>query len=282
MSRAPEWATRSGDSWAERWRETDRALSDLAVALNSAIIAAAPRPPFRTLDVGCGAGSTSSALAQARPDATIIACDLSPALVQVAERRLAGSPVRVLLGDAEIVAGREGRFDLIFSRHGMMFFTDPVPAFGALRTAANPGASLVFSCFQNWGANPWASELASAAAGRALAPPGREPSGFAFAEPDYVREILDSTGWTDCELQSVPFNYVAAEGEGAVEEALSFLCEIGPASSVVRALPEQERSGAGQRMRRVIECHLVGDTVEFPAAAWIWSAKAGGEAAEQA
>lgn len=275
MSNRFEWATRSGDAWAERWRETDRALSKLGTVLDSAIAAAAPPQPFRALDVGCGPGSTSLALAQARPDASIIACDLSPALAAIAEARVVGSQVRVIVGDAEALAGSEGPFDLIFSRHGLMFFAEPVRAFRNLREATNAGASLVFSCFQDWDANPWASELASAAAGRTLPPPGREPSGFAFADPDYVRDILQSAGWTDLERRPVPFDYVAADGEAAVDRTLSFLCEIGPASAVVRELPEQEKSGAVDRMRAVIERHFDGGAVEFPAAAWIWSAKAG-------
>jgi SAM-dependent methyltransferase len=270
-----EWATRSGDAWSERWREIDFALADLDAQLNPAIAAAAPQRPFRALDVGCGAGSTSKSLVEARPDASITACDLSPALVELAEGRLAGNPVRVLLGDAEQVAASQGPFDLIFSRHGVMFFPDPVRAFRSFRAAASAGASLVFSCFQDWSANPWASELASAAADRVLPPPGREPSGFAFAEPDYVGEILSSAGWTEVEWRSAPFRYLAAGGAQAAEQALSFLGEIGPASRVIRELPEQERDRAVQRMRGVIERHFDGEKVEFAAAAWIWSAKAG-------
>ena len=276
MSTAPDWSTVGGDAWAERWPDIDRALSVLAAILNPAIDAAAPESPFGALDVGCGAGSTSLALSEARPDATIIACDLSPSLVRVAGERLADRSVRVVLGDAEEVAAREGPFDLIFSRHGVMFFSDPVRAFRTFRDAASSGGALIFSCFQDWKANTWASELASAAAGRTLPPPGREPSGFAFADPDYLHEILSSAGWAAIEWHPVPFRYVAATGEQAVEEALAFLAEIGPASRIVRELPEQERGGARQRMRGVIERHFNGEAVEFPAAAWIYSARATG------
>ena len=40
-------------------------------------------------------------------------------------------------------------------------------------------------------------------------------------------------------------------------------------------MPEQEKPSAVERMRSVIERHFTGDAVEFAAAAWIWSAKAG-------
>ena len=276
MSKLPDWATQGGDVWARRWREIDSALSGLAPKLHSAIIEAAPRHQLRALDIGCGAGATSEQLAENRADAAIVACDLSPSLVEVARARLSDmKSVRVLLGDATIVAAEEGPFDLFLSRHGVMFFGDPVGAFRAFRNATIPGAALVFSCFQPWEANPWASELASAVAGRPLPPPGREPSGFAFADPDYVRGILESAGWTDAEPRPAPFRYIAASGDGAVERAMDFLAEIGPASREMLLLPEQERKGALERMREVIERHFDGETVVFPAAAWIWSAKAG-------
>ena len=271
----PEWATTSGDTWARRWRDTDSALEGLAPDLLSAVKAAAPAGPFRALDVGCGPGSTSIAVAEACPEAEIIACDISSSLAALARARTAGMDrVRVLTGDAEAAAASEGPFDLIFSRHGVMFFADPVRAFRAFRSAANPGASMVFSCFQSWESNPWASELAEAAAGRELPAPGREPSGFAFADPDYVGEILEASGWSEASPRNVPFDYVAGEGPGAVDAALGFFSELGPSARLMESLPELERRGAIERMRSVIERHLEGNTVTFRAAAWIWSAKA--------
>ena len=273
-SLAPQWATTSGDVWARRWRDTDAGLAGLSPHLLKAITRCAPTGPFSAFEVGCGAGSTAMAIAESCPDAKITACDISAALVQVAQKRTATSPgIRVLLGDAEALGPCEGPFDLIFSRHGVMFFADSVGAFRSLRRAANPGASLIFSCFRDWASNPWASELASAAAGNALPAPGRESGGFAFADPDYVLEILSSSGWAEAEPQAVDFQYVAAEGDAAVEHAFSFFAEIGPASRIVQSLPEGERAGALERMRSVIENQFDGAAVAFPAAAWIWRAK---------
>lgn len=272
---ASEWATKNGSVWARRWRDTDAALSGLSPHLLSAVKACASAEPFRAFDIGCGPGSTTIDVARACPGAEIIACDVSADLAEIARRRTADlSRVGVVEGDAEALAASEGPFDLFFSRHGVMFFPEPVSAFRSFRSAANPGASLVFSCFQSWESNPWASELASAAAGTKLPAPGREPSGFAFAEPDYVREILGSSGWEPFEPTALTFDYVAAQGDDVVRDALSFLGEIGPASRVVQSMPEEERGAAVKRMRSVIEEHFDGTAVVFPAAVWIWSAKA--------
>ena len=268
----PEWASASGDAWAELWEHTDRGLGGLAPQLLSATLAQAPDGAFRAFDVGCGPASTTIALADARGDASIVACDISPSLVEVAQSRTAGrSNVEVVLGDAEELAEQRGPFDLIFSRHGVMFFPDPIQAFRRLRASTRSGGSLVFSCFQDWAANPWASELAEAVAGHSLPSPGREPSGFAFADPEYVGEILKSSGWADAGPGAVSFDYVAQ----SVEDAMSFLTRIGPASVLLRSLPEAEQESARGRMRQLFEAHLDGATVSFPAAAWIWSARAG-------
>lgn len=270
-----QWSTKSGSVWARRWRDTDRGLAGLSPHLLSTVESCAPGRPFRAFDVGCGPGTTTLEVAVACPEAEIIACDVSSDLAAIARERSSGIPrIRIVEGDAEDLAGSEGPFDLFFSRHGVMFFPDPVGAFRRLRAAANPGAAMVFSCFQDWELNPWASELTMAAAGKPLPPPGREPSGFAFSEPAYVREILEASGWTDANPRDVRFDYVAGDGPDPVGSALSLFGELGPASRLIESLSDDDRGAALERMRRIIERHQPNGKVIFPAAAWVWSAKA--------
>lgn len=275
MIATPDWTGASGDIWAKRWRDTDRALASVGAALDAAIRRAAPRGAFRALDVGCGPGTTALALAAARSDATILGCDLSQSLVAIARQRAAGlASLSFVAEDAEQAARDHGPFNLIFSRHGVMFFDDPQRAFGNLRAAATPDGALVFSCFQAWEANPWAAEVASAAAGTPLPSPGREPSGFAFAEVDYVREILSSAGWTAAEPENLRFDYVAGDGAAPVDQALDFLAELGPASRLMEGMDDGARDAALQRMRGVIVSHVSDGKVTFSGAAWIWKAVA--------
>lgn len=266
-----QWAAASGDAWARRWKDTDAALDALSPFLLGSVAASVPDGQFSAFEVGCGPGTTTLALADAFPGAEITACDISRSLVEIARERTGDrNPIRVVLGDAEAFASSNGTFDLIYSRHGVMFFDEPVRAFAAFRSAANRGAALTFTCFQSWDLNPWASELAEAAAGHELPKPGREPGGFAFADPDYVRQIVTSSGWAAAEVQPIPFDYFA----GATPEgALAFLSELGPASRVFQSLPDEDRPGAVERMRAIIDAHCSESGVVFPAAAWLWRAK---------
>ena len=339
MTAASDWTGSVGDIWAAEWRRTDRSFADLSRHLDAAILAAAPDGPFRALDIGCGAGCTSLALAEARPDATILGVDLSEGLVEVARNRLAIAPpvlprrrepraasdnlrnsglplarerglvwrgessddreaaagevgtnhrilrpspeyavaeggVRFETGDAITAVNASAPFDLLYSRHGVMFFDDPVAAFTALRDATAPGARLVFSCFADWSENAFAKAIADALD---LSPPTPRASGpFAFADERYVADILTKSGWTQQRATQTPFTYRAGEeeGEAAIADARSFFQRIGPAAGPLRAASSVDRPAMLDRLTAIIQEHRVGNAIDFPALAWIWSATA--------
>ena len=162
---------------------------------------------------------------------------------------------------------RSGAPDLLFSRHGVMFFDDPAAAFASLHTAAAPDALLVFSCFDAVSRNPWATTLFDAA------PPPGVPGPFAFADPDYVAALLAETGWRDAHPTPVEFDYVAGQGDDPVADATEFFRRIGPTAAALRTASADEREGLLGRLVPILESRRDGETVWFPAAAWIWSAR---------
>ncbi|MGL4312895.1 MAG: class I SAM-dependent methyltransferase, partial [Sphingomonas sp.] len=187
-----EWTGPVGDAWASEWHRTDRSFSGLDPALNRHLLDHLPERADRIVDIGCGAGSTAIAIAQARPQTRVIGIDLSAALLDVARSR--GNAVANLdfrHGSAERAVAELAPVDGYISRHGVMFFGDPVAAFTALRASAAPGAPLLFSCFRSIASNPWASELAAASSGGAApVTDSTDPGPFAFADAEYVERIL--------------------------------------------------------------------------------------------
>lgn len=274
-----DWRGRVGEVWATEWRRTDRSLADLSRHLDAAIASVAPERGH-ALDIGCGAGTTSLALRATRPGLLVTGVDLSAELVAVAQARAgvaADEGLRFQCGDALAVAAAEGPFDLLCSRHGVMFFPDPVEALARLRQAARGGARLVFSCFAERAANGFAT-LADAVIG--ITPPqdeGYVPGPFGFADRDQVGAWLTESGWQPDNVVRVRFDYVVGEGDDPVEDALSFLSQIGPAARALAQAAPDERRRMETALREALLPYRTGDRIVLPASAWIWRAVAHGD-----
>jgi SAM-dependent methyltransferase len=269
-----EWAGRVGDVWAEEQRRTDRTFEPVDAALvATAVKAVEGRTAPRILDVGCGAGTTSFSLAARLPDAEITGIDLSPALTKAATARAADQPrCRFEQADATRWAGAQG-FDLLVSRHGVMFFDDPVAAFIHLRSLAKQDEGrLVFSCFRSPKENVWASALAHLMPGGPADP--HAPGPFAFADRDRVAGILSQAGWKNAQATPLDFGYVAGAGADPVDDANDFFARIGPVSRAIRELDEGGRERLRAGLDEQVRAHHRDGEVNFPAAAWIWEARA--------
>lgn len=270
MTNTMDWQGATGRNWADEWRRTDRSFSELTTRLIDRI---ASIPGETVLDIGCGAGELTLAVATARPSATVLGVDISPELVEAATARSSLANVRFALANA--AAWAEAGFvpDLVVSRHGVMFFEDPPAAFAHIADVSAPGARLVFSCFRSPALNAWASEI-----GKLVAMPGAAPADphapgpFAFADPERVSAVLES-GWSELSFEDVDFTYIAGEGADPVGDAMAFFSRIGPFAAAMRERPESEQADLRAALRALAERHSDGMRVAFPAAAWIVSAR---------
>lgn len=274
MTTAPDWQARVGDVWAAEWRRTDRSFADLSRHLDAAILAVAPASGT-AVDLGCGAGATSLALAAARPSVSVLGVDLSDALVGVAQQRASEqgtANTRFITGMVPAALTDAAPFDMAVSRHGVMFFDEPASAFRGIAAALHPGAPLVFSCFRSAAENIWAAEAIAAIGGTLDAPTGYAPGPFAFADRDVIHQLLANAGFTRIAITPVDYRYRAGAGDDPVEDAIDFFRRIGPVSRAIAAASEADRPALLDRLRVVLAERVVDGVVKFPAAAWIVTA----------
>ena len=273
MTTTYDWRGDIGDAWAEEWRRTDRSLAPVNDALVAAAATACAGAAARILDIGCGAGSTSFALADAFADAQITGVDLSPALIAVArERARDRTRLRFETGDAASWAPPEAGFDLLVSRHGIMFFDDPVGAFSHLNALARPGAQLVFSCFRERAENEWLGAIRPAFerfAPESLAAPEPETGPFAFADPKRIESILTQAGFGAPRIEALDFDFTFGDDNDPIADALGYFRRIGPVAAMLKTLDPADSEQAIDMIGAIAAGHRRAGEVAFGAAAWI-------------
>lgn len=265
-----EWQGRTGDSWAAEWRRTDRSFTMLTERL---LQCSRDFHFANVIDIGCGAGELSLALARGRPECRVTGIDISTALISVARTRSEHLPNAAFVeADAATWQPDSSPPDLLVSRHGVMFFADPVAAFTHLSRIAAPGAGLLFSCFREPSLNPFMTEVT-----RLLPPAGPSdplaPGPFAFADPVRLETILRKAGWADVALEPFDFAMVVGAGKDPVAEALAYFQAIGPAARARRDLDEEQLATFQTDLRKLAEQHCSDGIVALRAAAWIVSAR---------
>ena len=267
------WNGPGGQRWVSHQRMQDALLREVAERLMER---AAARDGETILDIGCGAGTTSIALArQVAPDGRVLGVDVSAPLLERARQHApAGLPVEFALGDASVFPFAPAGADLLFSRFGVMFFADPAGAFANMRKGLRGGARLLFACWQEPRHNPWLILPLQAAYRHVPRLPEvgpEDPGPFAFASEARVRGILERAGFGAITLEPVDLSFDLAEGHG-LDRAVELSIGMGPTSRALDGQPAALRVAAAEAVRAALEPYQRGERVPLRGAIWIVSA----------
>ena len=261
------WNGKAGDTWARGQVRLDAMLTEMS---SVAIHRADAKPGERVIDVGCGCGATSLALAEA--GASVWGIDISEPMLARARERAAGLETVAFAKTDAATQSLTPDHQLIFSRFGVMFFGDPVAAFANLRTGLSEDGRLVFVCWQAPRANPWVS-----IAGRVIqpylaateAPDPRAPGPFAFADEDYVRGILEGAGYANIVLDGINIDLHIGDD---LDSAMQSQGEVGPVARALAELSGDTREQALAEVRKAFAPLLTDAGLNLGAAVWLVSA----------
>jgi SAM-dependent methyltransferase len=273
MSQTQLWNGPAGQAWLGMETILDPLFEPFTQLLVDAV---RWHNPSNVLDIGCGTGATTLAIARAlAPAGACTGADLSQMMIDRARHRAAaeGEGVRASFrsGDASHLDGA-GPFDMATSRFGVMFFDDPVAAFARIRAAMPPGAPLAAIAWRASSENPFMTCAERAAA--PLLPPlqpvrPNAPGQFGFADPEHVRTILSEGGWREFAIS--PIDIACTMPETALMPYLSNLGRIGVALQQADTATRAHVLGV---VRAAFDPFVEGNAVRFTAACWMIEAKA--------
>lgn len=268
------WSGTAGERWVAAQRDMDRTIRPLGEAALAALDLA---PGLRVLDVGCGCGDTTLAIAErVGPAGRVYGVDVSePMLARARERAKTapGAPIEFEFADASCTPLRT--VDRIFSRFGVMFFDDPIGAFRHLRSALAPEGRIAFVCWRPLTANAWARvplEAAVSVLGPSTAPVVPDaPGPFAFGDAARLRAILGYAGCKDVSIE--PFDADLAWTTTDDDESLrETFVRIGPAARRLVDAPEELRERAVEAILEALGPYRRPSGLVMPAGVWIVSA----------
>lgn len=116
------WERLTSDAPVSRIRETVRRGRDV---MRAKMLAQLPQDlrNARVLDAGCGAGQMTAELAARGAD--VLAVDISPALVEIARRRLpVDLPGRVTFASGDMLSPDLGGFDYVMAMDSLIYYGD--------------------------------------------------------------------------------------------------------------------------------------------------------------
>ncbi len=272
VEQARAWDADEGDHWTEHEDHYNNAVRRYDPYL---FAAARISPGDHVLDVGCGCGHSTREAARASAPGRALGMDLSSRMLERARERSRAEGIANVgfeRADAQVYPFPRHEFDVVISRFGAMFFTDPVAAFQNIGSAMRPGSRLALLSWQPIGENAWMAEIRSAlAAGRDLPEPQPgQPGPFGLADGDAVRRLLQDAGFDDTALEAVqrPL-WLGADPV----DAFRFVSEMGIARGLLKDLDAAATATSLEALRATLRHHQADGGVVFDSSAWVITAE---------
>jgi SAM-dependent methyltransferase len=269
---AEAWNGASGRHFIEQRERHERMRGRLTARL---LAGARIQDGESVLDVGCGCGDATILAARATRSGHALGADLSQ--IQVTEaRRLAASAgvanASFEVADAQVHPFQAGRFDLVLSNFGLMFFDDPAAAFTNLRQALRRGGRLAFLCWRSRAENPFfTTGFAEAAAVLGLGEVPGPAAAFSLADSGATDALLTAAGFGGINFAKVDEPMLIGRD---VDDVLEYERASPSATGLLARLSPAQAGDLTRQVRDDLTAYAAPGGVAIPGAAWLVTAQA--------
>ena len=242
------------------------------------------RQGARVLDVGCGFGDATLAIAAAvGPEGEAVGVDCAARFVESSQASAEDAGVtnaNFFVGDVESQDLR-GPYDYAFARFGTMFFSLPGRAMRNIRMCLAPGGEFTQVVWRKRQDNPWlydaeccVKEIVPVVSHDDTDAVHCGPGPFSMAGPDMVSDMLQSVGFERVRFERFDTDICIGR---SVEEAVEFALTIGPAGEIIRLAEEEGQRCLPQvkeALAEVVGRYVRDDgTVWAPSSSWFVTAR---------
>lgn len=247
---ASNWSRGFAAADAERMSVYDEVLVPSLFAPWAEVLLDAVKvaPGERVLDVATGPGTVARpAAVRAGRGGHVMACDLSPAMLEVARRKpvqegaapisWVESPAAPL---AASLASADGTFDVVTCQQGVQFFPDRPAALAEMRRMLRPGGRLGLSVWGHQSDSPGFAVVGAAlreVLGDEVAD-RFEGGPWGMPETTVLAALLDSAGFAGVQASARQLKVIFAGGPAQFIRSI----EAGPVAADVAALPPERRA----------------------------------------
>lgn len=268
------WNGDVGRKWADEQDGLDAMLAPLGQGgIDEADFAAGEK----VIDIGCGCGATSLAIAALLgPQGNVLGVDISePMLERARQRAKSTSNAKFTLADASTYRFISASADVIFSRFGVMFFANPSAAFTNIRTALRPGGRVCLVVWRPVKENPWVMKTLMIAAKHVSMPTPlgpEDPGPFSFGDPERVKRILEAAGFQDVKLKPPDLPVTIGTGR-SLDEAVDFLLGVGPIRMILAEQTPDLRGKIRAEIKEALATDFSAEGLRMGSATWIITAQ---------
>lgn len=217
----------------------------------------------RVLDVGCGTGSLTFAIADATRASKIVGIDPSVGYLEYARANNTHAHVTFEIGDAQKLPYDDGSFDYCISSLMIQFVPDAPAAVKEMRRVTNEGGSVATCVWDNSGGFELREKFWKAA--MAVDPKAKRPDKSFYGSPNTLSDLWITAGLKNVETKAlvIPMEFISFD-----DLWHSHSNSQGPAKPYFSSLSEDRRQALKARLRTDILGNRPDGSITLHATAW--------------